>query len=168
MSFHKSVLETKKLLGSLDHILDKAVAYAHAKKFEPSVLLGSRLAPDMFPLARQIQMTCDQAKYAAARGAGKDAPPHEDKETTVDELKARIASVIAYLGTFSEADFHGIDTRTLSLPRWEGKSMTALDYVTEHAIPNFYFHLMTAYLILRHNGVEVGKKDYLGALSFKA
>jgi hypothetical protein len=166
MSVYKSILEIKKLLGSLGHIIDKGVAYAHAKKFEPSVLLHSRLAPDMFSLTRQIQFTCDQAKYAAARGAGKEAPAHEDKETTFDELKARIANVVAYLDTFKESDFHGIETRTLSLPRWEGKSMTALDYVTEHAFPNFYFHLMTAYLILRHNGVEVGKRDYLGALTF--
>ena len=167
MSVYKSVQQIKKQLGSLDHCLDKAVAYATAKKFEPSVLLQSRLAPDMFPLVRQVQFTCDQAKWVVARGAGKDAPAHEDKETTVDELKARIAAVIAYLDGFGEADFAGIETRTLSLPRWEGKSMTALDYVTEHAIPNFYFHLMTAYLILRHNGVDVGKKDYLGQLSFR-
>jgi len=168
MSVYKSLLQIKKQLGSLDHCLDKGLAYAAAKKFEPSVLLQSRLAPDMFPLVRQVQFTCDQAKYIAARGANKDVPAHEDKETTFEELKARIGHVIAYLDGFKESDFAGIETRTLSLPRWEGKSMTTLDYVTEHAIPNFYFHLMTTYLILRHNGVDVGKRDYLGALTYTA
>jgi len=167
MSVFKTVLEIKKLLGNLETCLDKGVAYAATKKFEPSVLLQSRLAPDMFPLVRQVQFTCDQAKWVAARGTGKDAPAHEDKETTVEELKARIKSVVAYLDGFKEADFTGMDTRTLSLPRWEGKKMTALDYVTEHAIPNFFFHLMTTYLILRHNGVDVGKRDYLGALTYQ-
>ncbi len=168
MSVFNSVLEIKKLLGNLELLLDKGVAYAHHKKFEPSVLLHSRIAPDMFPLLRQVQFVCDQAKYAAARGAGKDVPVHEDKETTVDELKARIQNVVAFLDGFKESDFAGMETRTLSLPRWEGKSMTALDYVIAHAIPNFYFHLMTTYLILRHNGVDVGKRDYLGALPFTA
>ncbi len=167
-SVFKSILEIKKLLGNLEHLLDKGVAYANTKKFDPSVLLHSRIAPDMFPLTRQIQFTCDQAKYVVARGAGKDVPVHEDKETTVDELKARIKAVVAFIDTFKESDFDGIEKRTLSLPRWEGKSMTALDYVTEHAIPNFFFHLMTSYLILRHNGVDVGKRDYLGALTYTA
>jgi hypothetical protein len=164
---HKLIREMQKLLKSLDGCLDKAVAHATAKKFEPSVLLQSRLAPDMFPLVRQVQAACDQAKYAAARGAGKDAPSHEDKEATIEELKARIGKVVAYLDTFSEADFAGITERTISLPRWEGKSMVALDYVLEHAMPNFFFHFTTAYAILRHNGVDVGKRDYLGALPFK-
>jgi hypothetical protein len=165
---YKMIRELRKLLMSLDGCLDKAVAYATHKKFDPSVLMHARLAPDMFPFARQVQSACDQAKYAAARGAGKEAPAHEDKETTVPELKARIASVVTYLDTFSEADFAGIADRTVSLPRWEGKSLSALDYVVEHAVPNFFFHFTTAYAILRHNGVDVGKRDYLGALSFKS
>jgi hypothetical protein len=165
MSLHLIVLEMKKLLGSLDLCLDKAASHAAARKFDPAVLLQSRLAPDMFPLIRQVQIACDQAKYAASRAAGKDAPAHPDTEQTLDEIRARIATVIAYLGGFSAADFSGAGERRISLPRWEGKSMTATDYVIEHAMPNFFFHTTTAYAILRHNGVDLGKRDYLGALS---
>lgn len=167
MSLHLIVLEMKKLLGNLDTFLEKAAAHAAARKYDPGVLLQSRLAPDMFPLIRQVQITCDQAKYAASRGAGKDTPSHPDTEQTVDEIRARIAAVIRYLGGFSASDFDGADARTLSLPRWEGKSMTATDYVIEHAMPNFFFHYTTVYAILRHNGVDLGKRDYLGALSFR-
>jgi len=167
MLIYTTVLETKKLLRNLDGWLEKAGAYATAKKFEPSVLLQSRLAPDMFPLLRQIQATCDQAKYAAARAAGKDAPSHPDNEQTVDDLRKRIATVVSYLDTFTKSDFEGTSARTVSLPRWEGKSMTATDYFIEHAIPNFFFHFTTAYAILRHNGVDIGKRDYLGALSMR-
>jgi hypothetical protein len=167
MSLHLIVLEMKKLLGSLDLCLDKAAGHAAARKFDPGVLLQSRLAPDMFPLLRQVQITCDQAKYAASRAAGKDTPSHPDTEQSFDELRARIATVIAYLGGFSAADFDGAGARLISLPRWEGKSMTATDYVIEHAMPNFFFHYTTVYAILRHNGVELGKRDYLGALAFR-
>jgi hypothetical protein len=121
----------------------------------------------MFPLMRQIQAACDQAKYAASRGSGKDAPSHPDTETSIAELRARVTKVVEYLGTFKAEDFAGSDDRTISLPRWEGKSMTVTDYVTEHATPNFYFHLTMTYALLRHNGVDVGKRDYLGALSFR-
>lgn len=167
MSLHLIVLEMKKLLGSLDTCLEKAAVHAAAKKYEPSVLLHSRLAPDMFPLIRQIQIACDQAKYAASRAAGKDTPSHPDTEQTLDEIRARITTVIAYLGEFSAADFDGASARSISLPRWEGKSMTATDYVIEHAMPNFFFHYTTAYAILRHNGVDIGKRDYLGSFTFR-
>lgn len=167
MSLHLIVLEMKKLLGSLDTCLEKAAAHAAARKYDPGVLLQSRLAPDMFPLIRQIQIACDQAKYAASRAAGKDTPPHPDTEQTLGEIRARIATVISYLGEFSAADFEGAGARSISLPRWEGKSMTATDYVIEHAMPNFFFHYTTAYAILRHNGVDIGKRDYLGALTFR-
>jgi hypothetical protein len=167
MSLHLIVLEMKKLLGSLDTCLEKAAAHAAAKKYDPSVLLQSRLAPDMVPLIRQVQIVCDQAKYAASRAAGKDTPSHPDTEQTIDEIRARIATVIAYLGEFSGSDFDGAGARTISLPRWEGKSMTATDYVIEHAMPNFFFHCTTAYAILRHNGVDIGKRDFLGALTFR-
>jgi len=161
------VLEMKKLLRNADGWLTKAVAYGAAKNFDPNILLQSRLAPDMFPLVRQIQGACDQAKYAAARTAGKEPPAHPDNEQTIDDLRKRIASVAAYLETFNKADFEGAANRSVSLPRWEGKSMTATDYLTEHALPNFFFHLTTAYAIFRHNGVDVGKRDYLGALSLR-
>lgn len=167
MSIYLMVLETKKLLRNLDSWLDKAVAHATAKGFDPAVLLQSRLAPDMFPLIRQIQAACDQAKYGAARAAGKEPPSHPDTEQSIDDARKRIAKVVSYLDEFKEADFGGIDGRVIKLPRWEGKSMTATDYFLEHATPNFFFHLTTAYVILRHNGVEVGKRDYLGALHLR-
>jgi hypothetical protein len=167
MAIYKLVLEMKKLLGNLDKCLDKAVAHAGARKFDPNVLVGARLAPDMLPLSFQIQSACDQAKYASSRAAGKQPPSHPDTEQTIDDLKKRIATVIAYVDTFTPADFDGIDGRTVSLPRWEGKSMTALDYVIEHALPNFMFHVTTAYDILRHNGVEIGKRDFLGQLTMR-
>jgi hypothetical protein len=167
MSIYVTVLEMKKLLRNLDGCLEKAVAYAAAKKFDPNVLLQCRLAPDMFPLMAQVQAACDQAKYGASRAAGKDPPSHPDREQTVDDARKRIATVLSYLDTFTSSDFDRIDTRTVSLPRWEGKSMSAIDYFVEHALPNFFFHLTTAYAILRHNGVDVGKRDYLGALSLR-
>lgn len=167
MSIHLFVLEMRKLLGSLDRCLDKAVAFAATKKFEVDTLLQARLAPDMFPLVRQIQATCDTAKFAAARTAGKEAPSHPDTETTVAALRERIAAVQAYLDTFVASDFDGAADRSFSQPRWEGKSLSGLDYFVEHAVPNFFFHLSMSYAILRHNGVDVGKRDYLGQLSFR-
>ena len=167
MSTYLLVREMHKLLRSLDHCLEKATAHAAAKKYDPSVLLQSRLAPDMFPLLGQIQATCDQAKFAASRTAGKDTPSHPDTEQTIDDARKRIATVVAYLDTFSQADFDGIEKRTVTTPRWEGKSMTAVNYFVEHAVPNFFFHLTTAYAILRHNGVDVGKRDFLGTLTYR-
>lgn len=161
------VLEMKKLLRNLDACLDKAVAYAQTKKFDPNVLAQTRLAPDMFPLVRQVQSTCDQAKFAAARLAGKDPPSHPDTEQTIDDLKKRIATVIGYLDGFSAQDFAGVEDRVVARPHWEGKSMTAINYFVEHAQPNFYFHLTTAYAILRHCGVDVGKRDYIGQLTWR-
>ena len=166
MNVHVIVLEMKKLLRSLDGCIDKAVANAQARKFDPNVLLDTRLAPDMFAFVRQVQACCDQAKFAAARTAGKDAPSHPDKETTMVELKQRVAAVVSYLDGFSERDFDGVDERTVALPRWEGKSLTATNYLVEHAMPNFFFHLTMAYALLRHNGVDVGKRDFLGQLSW--
>jgi hypothetical protein len=167
MAIHKLVLEMKKLLGTLDKCLDKATAHAGTKKFDVNVLVHARLAPDMLPLSFQVQAACDQAKFAASRAAAKQPPSHPDTEQTIDELRMRIATVVAYLDTFTAADFDGVDAHTVSLPRWEGKSMTAVDYVIEHALPNFFFHVTTAYDILRHNGVEIGKRDFLGRLSMR-
>jgi hypothetical protein len=167
MLIHAFVLEMKKLLRNLDGCLEKGTTFATAKHFEPEVLLHSRLAPDMFPLIRQIQSACDSAKFAAARTAGKQPPSHPDDEKTIADARKRIATVVAYLDTFTAADFDGIETRTVSLPRWEGKTMTATDYFVEHSLPNFFFHVTTAYAILRHNGVDVGKRDFLGALTMR-
>ena len=167
MSLHVFVLEMKKLLTGLDGWLAKGVAHAEAKKFDANVLLQQRLAPDMFQLIRQVQAACDQAKFAASRCAGKESPSHPDTEQTIDEARKRIASVVAYLDGFTKDDFAGAEQRKITLPRWEGKSMTAVDYFVEFAQPNFYFHLTMAYAILRHNGVELGKRDFLGALSMR-
>ncbi len=167
MSIYLLVLEMKKLLKNLDGCLEKAVAHATAKRVDPDVLLGTRLALDMFPLVRQIQNACDQAKWAAARSAGKQAPAHPDDEKTVADCRKRIATVIEYLDGFRAADFDGVAERRVALPRWEGKSMSATDYVIEHAMPNFFFHFTMAYALLRHNGVDIGKRDYLGPVNMK-
>lgn len=167
MTIHASLVQMKKLLQNMDSWLDKANAFAAAKKFDPSVLVQARLAPDMFPLVRQVQSACDSAKFGAARTAGKDPPSHPDNEQTIDELRKRIQSTVAYLGEYKASDFDGADKRSVSLPRWEGKSMIASEYFYEHALPNFFFHLTTAYAILRHNGVDVGKRDYLGPITLR-
>ena len=112
---------------------------------------------------RQVQAACDTAKLACSRLTGKDAPSHPDTETTLDELRARIRSVIAHLEEVSEADYAAAATRVITTPRWEGKVMSGGDYFMEHALPNFFFHVTHSYALLRHNGVPVGKRDYLGA-----
>lgn len=155
----------EKSLGQLDKWLDAAAAFATARSFDPNVFLGLRLAPDQFALARQVQATCDTAKLAASRLTGKDAPAHPDTETTLAELQARVRSVASYLGAFSQKDYAEGASRVVSQPRWEGKVMSGADYFREHALPNFYFHLTHTYAILRHNGVTIGKRDYLGALT---
>ena len=148
-------------------MLDKAAGYADSKKFDMAVLLDSRLAPDQFPLTRQIQIVCDTAKLGASRLTGKPAPIQEDNEKTLSEVRARIASVITYLETFNVEDYKNAATITVTQPRWEGKTLTGEQYAIHHVIPNFYFHVTTAYSILRHNGVDVGKKDFLGTLPYK-
>lgn len=167
MIYDVTVVQFTKMLKNLSAILDKGTQYAEAKKFDVDVLMNSRLAPDQFNLIRQIQIACDTAKLGASRLTGKEAPVHEDKEKTLPELKARIDDVITYLGTFKPEDFNGAMERKVSQPRWEGKYLTGHDYVIHHMLPNLYFHITTAYSILRHNGVDVGKKDYLGELPFK-
>ena len=160
--------QMKKQLGQLDKWLEAAAAYAKQRSFDPNVFLGMRLAPDQFAFARQVQTACDTPKLAAARLAGKEAPSHPDTEQTLDELRARVAAVIAYLDGFTAKDFEGAATRTITQPRWEGKTMTGADYFLEHALPNFYFHLTHVYAILRHGGVGIGKRDYLGSLNLRA
>lgn len=167
MTLYPLVLEMQKLLGHINGWIDKAESHAGSKTYDANTLLQARLAPDMFPLVRQFQNACDTAKFAAAFTTGKEPPSHPDTEQTFAEVRARIASVIDYLGTFTEADFEGADGREVKRPRWEGKSMRATDYFVEQALPNFFFHLTTAYAILRHNGVELGKRDYIGQLSLR-
>jgi hypothetical protein len=163
--YFETITEMKKLLGQLDTWLEKAAAFAQAKKFDAAVYLTLRLAPDQFTFARQVQTACDTAKLVAARLTGKEAPSHPDTEKTLDELRARVRAVITYLSTFSAKDFEGAASRVITQPRWEGKVMSGADYFLEHGVPNFFFHLTHAYAILRHNGVELGKRDYLGPLT---
>lgn len=155
----------QKQLRHVEGWLDKAEAHGKERSFDPNVLLQARLAPDQFPLVRQVQIACDTAKLAAARLTGKDAPSHADTEATIAELRVRIQSVVTFLGTLAPADFESAAARTITQPRWEGRVMTGHDYFLEHALPNFYFHLSHVYALLRHNGVSLGKRDYLGQLT---
>jgi len=166
--YFEIVSQMKKQLEQLDRWLDAASAHAKSRSFDPDVFLTMRLAPDQFAFARQVQSACDAAKFAASRTSGQDAPSHPDNEKTVDELHTRIRATVTYLERFAATDFEGAGARVVALPRWEGKSMTATDYLLEHAQPNFFFHLAHAYAILRHGGVPLGKRDFLGALSFRA
>lgn len=169
MLYDLTVVQFSKMLNNLDAILDKAEQAASAKKYDVSVLLNARLAPDQFNFIRQVQIACDTAKLGVARLAGvaDSAPKHADSEATLAELKQRIAETLAYLKTFTPADFTEAAERHISQPRWEGKYLTGLEFALQHAVPNIYFHITTAYAILRHNGVDVGKKDYLGAMPYK-
>lgn len=162
--YSSSVPQLTKMLQNLDRWLVKAEEHAKAKSFDPAVYLTSRLAPDQYALTRQVQAACDAAKFAAARVTGKTPPSHPDTETTVEELHARIRAVVDYLGTFTEADFEGAEKRSVALPFAAGKAIAGADYLTEMALPNFYFHVTHAYAILRHNGVPLGKIDYIGSL----
>ena len=159
--------QMKKQLAQLDKWLDTAAADAKARAFDPNVFITLRLAPDQFAFARQVQTACDTAKAAASRLTGKEAPTHPDTEQTLEELHTRVRSVIAYLDTLSAKDFEGAAGRVVTQPRWEGKVMNGADYFVEHALPNFFFHLTHAFAILRHNGVNIGKRDYLGTLSLR-
>lgn len=160
--------QMKKQLGQLDAWLTTAETFARDNGFDANELLALRLAPDQFPLVRQVQIAGDTAKLAAARLTGKEAPSHPDTETTVGELHTRLHSVIAWLEGLRREDFADVAARTVTQPRWEGKIMTGPDYFVEHAVPNFFFHLSHSYAILRHRGVNLGKRDYLGAVSLRA
>jgi hypothetical protein len=150
------------MLRNLSTFLDKAAAFAEAKKIDPSVLLQSRLAADMLPLTRQVQIACDAAKNCVPRLAGQEPIKIEDNEKTIDELKARIAKTIDYLSGFDAASLNGSESREIKVPtRDRTLEFTGLDYVRTFALPNFFFHVTTTYNILRHNGVELGKRDYL-------
>jgi uncharacterized protein len=167
MLYEITVTQYTKMLDNLSRVLDKAAQYAETKKFNVDILLNSRLAPDQFNLIRQIQIACDTAKFGAARICGKEAPSHPDTETTLAELQMRIKTVQEYLASYTPDDFTGADIRHVSQPRWEGKYLTGTEFVVQHSLPNIYFHITTAYSILRHNGVDVGKKDFLGNMPLK-
>jgi hypothetical protein len=162
-----TVPQLEKSLQQLEIWIDKANEFAKTKKFEPNDLLAARLAPDQFPLARQIMSVCDGAKFICARASGKEAPVHPDTEKTWDELRTRIRAVREFVRGFKAADFEGAAERIVPLPWMPGKALTGKDYVLSLALPNFYFHLVTTYALLRHNGVDLGKMDYLGPLPLR-
>jgi len=168
MSIYESTAPAfKKTLTYLEKWLNAGAAYAESKKFDPNVLLSARLAPDQYPLVRQVQSSCDTAKFTAARLTGREAPKHPDTETTLDELYTRIHAVYEYLDSFKEADFSGAETRRIELQFFGGKHMLGADYVREMQIPNFFFHVTHTYAILRHNGVPLGKTDFIGGLTLR-
>ena len=152
------------MLGNLDHLLDKAQAFAESKKIDPAVLLQVRLAPDMFPLPRQIQIACDMAKGAAARLAGIEVPSWEDKEASLDELAERVRRTIAFVQSVPAEAFEDSAQRAIVLPRRVGEPLHFVgeDYLRHWVLPNFYFHLSMSYALLRQAGVELGKADFLG------
>ena len=151
------------MLRNLAHILDKGEASAQARGFDPSVLTTSRLAPDMLPFTRQVLIACDAAKLCAARISGVEAPKFEDNEATFAELKARIRKTLDYLESVPASAMDGTEDKQITFPvgRDKTRTMTAQAYLTTWALPNFFFHVTTAYAILRHNGVDLGKTDYL-------
>ena len=162
-----TILQFAKMLQNLDACLDKAAAHAAAKNGDSAVLMASRLVFDQLPLIVQVLIACDTAKLGASRLTGKPAPSYEDTEKTLDEAKARIAKTMAFLATLTESDFAGAEDRVISQPRWKGKTLSGKEFALQHMMPNFYFHVTTAYAILRHNGVDLGKKDFLGPLPYQ-
>jgi hypothetical protein len=154
-----------KTLANLRAVLEKAKAHALERKIEEAVLVDARLYPDMFPLSRQVQIATDIARGCAARLAGVEPPSYEDKERTFDDLTARIDRTIDYMRGLDEKQFEGADTREITRPlRGQPHTFTGANYLLQFATPNVYFHTATAYDILRHNGVPLGKSDYLGTL----
>ena len=161
--YNASVPLFKTLLGALSNVLDKGQQFAKAKGIEESVLVNARLAPDMFALARQVQIATDQAKGGVARLAGLEVPAYDDNETTFDQLKARVAKTLAFIDSVKAAQIDGSENKEITLKMRSGDvKYTGQRYLIGSVIPNFTFHCSTAYNILRHNGVEVGKRDFLG------
>ncbi len=172
MTFSMSGASTPVLttaLNALSAVLDKGEAFAAAKKIDSAVLLQTRLAPDMFALTRQVQIACDLAKNGMARLAGVEAPRYEDTETTLAQLKERIAHTIAFISTLSASAINDSADRAVVFPMGPTRKgeMKGSDYLSSYVLPNVYFHITTAYAILRHCGADVGKMDYLGAIPIK-
>ena len=161
--YQASVPRFANILKNLSAILDKAQAHAETRKIDPAALTNFRLYPDMLPMKRQVQIACDTAKGAVARLAGVEVPKHDDTEETFAELKARIAKTIDLIQTFKPAQVDGSDEKNIHLKLGQREvEFKGMQYLLGHALPNFYFHVTTAYDILRHNGVEIGKRDYIG------
>jgi hypothetical protein len=163
--YYLAIRQFARSLKNLDAVLEKAQASAKARNFDADNFLTDRLFPDMLPFATQIRIACDQAKSAAALLSGKEAPKHEDNEKTFEDLRGRIAKCVTYLDTFTEKDFQHTSPKTVvKLARPAGKGLYANEYLFARQIPNFFFHVTTAYALLRKGGVEVGKSDFLGTL----
>lgn len=165
--YEQTIPQFKITLKQVEKWLDAGVEYAKSKSFDPTVLLNSRLAADQYPLVRQIQAVCDTAKFTAARLTAKEPPKHPDTEQTVDELRTRIRAVLEYLDGYKPEEFAGAEARQVKLPWLEGKYVLGTDYVQQLQLPNFYFHATLAYEILRHNGVTLGKTDFIGHVDFR-
>lgn len=161
--YQASVPRFINILGNLSAILDKAQAHVDTKKLDETALTGFRLYPDMLPMARQVMIVTDTAKGLVARLAGVEIPVYDDTEKSLAELKARIAKTVAYLQTFQPAQIDGTEDKEIVIKRGDKETRyTGMQFMLGHAVPNFYFHVTTTYAILRHNGVEIGKRDYLG------
>jgi uncharacterized protein len=166
MEFELVTEQLPKSLGQLRSILKKAQAFNEQKKIQPEVLLQSRLAPDQFPLFRQVQIACDTAKLGAARLTGLQAPVHDDSQTDWPDLFSRVDETISFLRSITRSQFGAFSAARVTLPWWNGKEVKGPDYLVQFMVPNFYFHMMTAYSILRKNGLDIGKNDYLGEMPF--
>ena len=155
----------KQMLGGMDDVLAKAQAHAAAKKIEPAVLIQARLYPDMFPLGKQVQIACDFARGVSARLAGGDVPVYDDKEQTFEELRVLIARSLSFVGSFDATQFAASGQREIVLRPGtpKEKRLNGEKYLLAYGLPQFFFHVTTAYALLRHNGVEIGKRDYMGA-----
>lgn len=167
MTYYLAIRQMARTLKNLDAILDKATKQAEARKFDVNNFCAARLFPDMLPFLAQVRIACDHAKSTAANLAGKEPPRHEDNETTVADLRGRIAKCLAYLDTLTASDFEKTKPETLiRLPNRPGKAIPAEEYLLARQLPNFFFHVTTAYDLLRHGGIEIGKSDFLGPLGF--
>ena len=161
--YQASVPRFVNILGNLSGILDKAQAHADARKIDGAVLTSDRLFPDMLPMVKQVQIACDTAKGLVARLAGMEIPAYEDNEVTLADLKARIAKTIAFIQSVPADKIDGTEDKDIVTKRGDKETRyKGLQFLLGHAVPNFYFHVTTTYNILRHNGVEIGKRDYLG------
>ena len=161
--YQASVPRFINILGNLSNILDKAQAHVEAKKIDAAVLPSYRLFPDMLPMTKQVQIACDAAKGVVARLAGIEIPVYEDNEATIADLKARVAKTIAFIRSVSQGQIDGTEDKDIVIKRGDKEThYKGMQFLLGHAVPNFYFHVATTYNILRHNGVEIGKRDFLG------
>ena len=164
--YHQAILQCTQMLRNLESWLDKAEAHAGAKTFDVAVLMIGRLAPDMKPFIYQVQSACDYVKAASAWLSGQTPPKHDDNEQTIDELRARIRKTVAFAESVTEPQYVGAADRKVSLSWAPGKVIGGEDYLLQITIPNVYFHIARAYAILRHNGVDIGKMDFLGPINW--